>query len=116
MTSQHTPGPWIVDPADIEVPRYSLDARGNEDGDRVYTVIQDVADGWGIAEIDRFSPEGDNLANAALIAAAPVMLEALEDAARLVGLILAGDEAVDTADLEATYNGINAALAKAEGR
>jgi len=55
-------------------------------------------------------------ANAALIAATPDMELALEDAARLVGLILAGDEAVDTADIEATYAHINTALAKVEGR
>jgi hypothetical protein len=100
MEAKHTPGPWEVlpidDPTRPNAP-FLIDAQDNT------RIIAEVSD-------------PDARANAALIAAAPVMLEALEDAARLVGLILAGDEAVDTADLEATYNGINAALAKAEGR
>jgi ATP-dependent phosphoenolpyruvate carboxykinase len=98
MESKHTPGPWYVDTTDKEYP---------------YSICQDNEHGWGIAEVKTFAPVGSDKANAALIAAAPEMYEALVDAARLVGLILAGDEAVDVADMEATYNGISAALAKA---
>ena len=87
--SKHTPGPWHV-------------------GGTMSIFDKDSE--------ERIARDVQNPANAALIAAAPDMYEALDDAARLIGLILAGDEAVDTSDLEATYANINHALAKAEGR
>lgn len=60
MSISHTPGPWIVDPAE-DVP---------------LAVIQDTPDGFGVAEIVAQGPEGE--ADARLIAAAPDMLEALQ--------------------------------------
>jgi len=97
MESKHTPGPWDTQhTATLEWAQQSV----------VYAEGQE----WAVALV--YDGEHHE-ANAALIAAAPDMYEALVDAARLVGLILAGDEAVDVADMEATYNGISAALAKA---
>jgi len=66
---KHTPGPWIIDPAE----------------DLPLAVIQDVPNGYGIAEIYRANINNiaTAKANAALIAAAPDMLEALEAITKL---------------------------------
>ena len=63
MTTKHTPGPWKVDEAE----------------DLPLAVIEDTADGHGIAELGERNP--CSVANARLIAAAPDLLAALEQIA-----------------------------------
>lgn len=89
MENKHTPGPWYFTGTDT----FSINTWNDEDP---------------IGEIT----DPNARANAALIAAAPDMYEALNEAARLIGLILAGDEAVDTEDIENTYGIINTALTR----
>ncbi len=90
---KHTPGPWDYwsgyNPVD------ELEAQiTTEDGDIV------------IASYNRQIPEGE--ANARLLAAAPELLEALQDLDALRGPFPPSDEAVEAAWLKAT-----AAIAKA---
>jgi len=83
--SEHTPGPWIID---------------SDDGD----IIEVVSGDYFIADVHRLEPKDEWRANARLIAAAPELLEALEE---LVDLY----EYEDNVSRDA-----RAAIAKARGR
>jgi len=131
--SKHTPEPWIVNEADNggEVANIFSDnpehdgayvcavwsdesATGNDGADE--ETPQYVTDAEAAANAERIVACVNGCAGIADPSAVKDMHYALDDAERLIGLILAGDEAVDAADIEATFGGINAALAKAEGR
>ena len=62
---KHTPGPWFIDTTNSAAP---------------FGICQDSENGWGIAEVKTFAPEGTDAGNARLIAAAPELLEACEKA------------------------------------
>ena len=66
---QHTPGPWFVDTTNPDAP---------------FGICQDVENGWGIAEVKTFAPEGSDTANARLIATAPEQHDLLIEAVDLV--------------------------------
>ena len=95
MTDKHTPGPWVVLNAGATVSRYGY-------ADSAET-IADV----------RHKPDGESAANAALIAAAPELLEALRGmidyAASEIGI--EPEEAVG-----GHFKAARAAIAKAESR
>lgn len=91
MSTEHTPGPWIT----------SYDGSINTDAGTFIC-------GFRWDSYKEFT-EGNNSANARLIAAAPDMLEALEDARQLVVNIL---EIPETDDV---VIGIDDAIAKARG-
>lgn len=69
MSAQHTPGPWHV----ISTREDELKVKGPED-----EWVCDCADGFWSDETDAWIMADDSKANAALIAAAPELLEALE--------------------------------------
>jgi hypothetical protein len=113
MKYEHTPEPWVNKGA------------GNIRSTATDQGIALVGTTWGdgavshnqnIANAERIVACVNGCAGIADPSAVKDMHYALDDAERLIGLILAGDEAVDAADIEATFGGINAALAKAEGR
>ena len=96
MTHTHTPGPWRID--------------GNDD--LPLAVIEDNEDGTGICEIGERTPL--NLANAALIAAAPEMLAALQliaDSVTFTGMSQAAP-----LQLDAVIKVAKAAIARATGQ
>lgn len=70
-TAKHTPGPWVID-TDTSTPNHSTMIRDNQ-------LRQ-------ICEINRYLDVKNDLANTRLISAAPEMLEALEDALRLIAV------------------------------
>ena len=107
----YTPGPW-------EIKNNGKDIFGPLGGDSGDGVKADPTDGWHIAEIQRtptFSELGEvelgapREANAHLIAAAPDLLEALEEAVFWNGIDDEGVSAVWRDKAEA-------AIAKAEGK
>lgn len=72
---------------------------------------------WGghnVADLGEYATADHDLA--ALFASAPDMYWTLVDAARLLGLFLAGDEAVLDRDMDALHRRVSAVLAKIEGR
>lgn len=72
---------------------------------------------WGgrnVADLGEYKTADHDLA--ALFAAAPDMYWTLVNAAHLLGLFLAGDEAVNDGEIDAMYREMNAVLAKVEGR
>lgn len=93
--TEHTPGPWYMTPARKPVPAGGSDflihtAGGGADNGHIAEVFQYQ---------DRDHQDGPAEANACLIAAAPALLEALEEATqRLIGL----ERSIATDDLE-TY-------------
>lgn len=100
MSSQHTPGPWLI-------------GRGAD----FYPIVHTAPDtfspsGQGVAHVTKRPMCQEHTANAALIAAAPDMLEALRE------LVIAAEAAGwDLDDLNAPIlNAARAAIAKAEGR
>ena len=95
--SKHTPGPWVVDPANP-----NLVAR---DGD-VYEYICEVSPSVFSNSTHSYDQE---CANARLIAVAPELLEALKELMEYAGII---EERCDTV----ATNKARAAIAKAEGK
>lgn len=94
--AQHTPGPWAICTLPGAVPEYG-----------VYSEVS--ASGCDLALV-RFRGDGETEANAALIAAAPAMLEALGD------LLVVFESLVPVAGNHACYRAACAAIAQAEGR
>lgn len=90
MNTKHTAGPWKIDDA-LDLP---------------LAVIQDNEMGEGIAELGERTPE--NEANARLIAAAPELLEALQEMMSRYGSKNSGFDNEETAKARA-------AIAKAKG-
>jgi hypothetical protein len=111
--SGHTPGPWELVPE-------SDDHEGSLFVVSEYEVKNGCASAHWIAECDLQEDEGQNRANARLIAAAPDLLEAatemLTELRRLRDSSPAEwDELVDVGLCNA-WDGIKAAIAKAEGK
>ncbi len=74
MTDKHTPGPWKVD------------------GESVREVDTDDVIAQPGDNFSAVNPSQTLVANAKLIAAAPALLEALEDAKRVIGNLIASIE------------------------
>lgn len=91
MKSKHTPGPWTV--AVVANVAYVQDSRAR----------------WDVCEVRPYDPNFEREANIRLIAAAPLMLEALKHARALVQAADLGPSS-DTA-----LRMYDAAIAKAEG-
>ncbi len=68
MRPKHTPGPWVINGDEIHDRKMHRDEHGAWIGDRPNRIVT----------IDYIMPEETADANAALIAAAPELLEALE--------------------------------------
>lgn len=117
--AQHTPEPWFVDTSNPDAP---------------FGICQDVENGWGIAEVSTFAPEGTDAANAARIVACVNGCAGIDPAAvgdMLAALVLceqalsdiigAADngEAYTAEELEkhfiGDYNAAHAAIARATG-
>ncbi|MCY1299991.1 hypothetical protein D9M71_67300 [compost metagenome] len=104
--NKHTPGPWEVVGQHVYTKLGAVNAHGSKASE---------SDGWNIATIcpwactnaddeDEDMPVTEVMANAALIAAAPDLLEALEAVVRVA------DRATDEFDMA------RAAIAKARGK
>ncbi len=91
MTQKHTPGPWTLIDSSEEI------------------VILDK-DGFTICN---FQDVSNDEANAALIAAAPDLLEALKDTKRSIEFMPKG---IGRGAMAPLYEQVCAAIAKAEGR
>lgn len=107
--NKHTPGPWFVqadvDPTDLE--------RGyhyNKSGDRPYCAVVG-ADGNVICDNCEYYPAPMDLKNAALISAAPDLLEALDKIMDL-GIV---EEQLDWPELAEALAAAGLAIAKARG-
>jgi hypothetical protein len=101
MTTQHTPGPWIVDVAqDSDGTIHSVDVR-------------EAAYGLFVAAVEAHTDEhADVMANARLIAAAPDLLAALR-AIEAMPMTLQGD---DWHCIQRMQQEASAAIARAEGK
>ena len=93
--SKHTPGPWV--------------ASCNEFGEWWVSASLVIA---GVVSNDGYTQSPNIEADAHLIAAAPELLEALED---LLGLSYIADHAMDYEELEAARSAASDAIAKARG-
>jgi len=112
--NKHTPGPWIVNEADNggEVANIFSD-NPEHDGAYVCAVWSDesaTGNDGADEETPQYVTDAEANANAALIAAAPDMYEALEAVRAIIPQHNAGTPWARAADK------IHAALAKAEGR
>jgi len=85
--STHTPGPWVI-----------YDERAAHGSRLIYSSSE-----YGVGEVWDINNNGENKANAHLIAAAPELLEALEYARRFL----------KSEDVDTVY--IDTAIAKAKG-
>ena len=92
METKHTPGPWSLD------------------GDGVRALVRDAS--GVIVAVRHRMPGHKNEANMRLIAAAPALLEALEDLASLAEVAM---REVGEYDIEAELADARAAIAKATG-
>lgn len=98
--SEHTPGPWKVNPQTFNPERaYSIEASEEVDGEIV-------------AEVLGGGPEDLIKADARLIAAAPELLEAAQECARLAEFT-AGDVSTDPQKAEETALTIRTRLREA---
>lgn len=103
MTQKHTPGPWKIQPNNRR-----------EDNRKYITIIRDIGSMPRICEIDENYEEEPELdvANARLIAAAPLLLGALEEARDFIR----GFEDDEMQEgMEALMNLINKAINQAIG-
>lgn len=110
-TAQHTPGPWNVTRIAYDI------ARGIDSGVREVKAVRNGGYKRYIADVRSIDSQGiDNTeANAALIAAAPDMLEALRAASEWLNDM--GCEHNETEpDRRCTVCIVNQAITKAEGR
>lgn len=97
-TPKHTPGPWTARPAEDT-------ARDSGHGFEI-TSAHDECFKWHVAGTWSELPEGQEAANARLIAMAPELLIALEHAA--AELYVCADE-IDDKDMKAVFEGWGAA-------
>ena len=106
MKTQHTPGPWKLS----NVPTI-------ENGMTSYHVFAPVSSGYVIARTGQSSVEGtlaEAQENARLLAAAPDLLEALQNARNVLAGLATGDLKEITPDSPA-LRAARAAIAKATG-
>lgn len=95
-TTKHTPGPWTYSE--------SMGYIGTDEG-----VICKIASSTGQAGIGKNIVASEQKANARLIAAAPVMYEALKDALACI------EQSLTRKEINVRRDRINAALSQAEG-
>lgn len=97
--AKHTPGPWFARPEDDSSGRFE---------------VKDESGAWVARVHFRNGPDdGEGASNAALIAAAPGMLEALRHVERL---LLHGENPGENGEGYAAHlDAVRAAIAKAEG-
>ena len=101
MTDKFTPGPWR-----------SI-SHGSREVQRPYVISET---GIILADCNAESSDGENEANARLIAAAPDMFRALEHARFVIGIFVSEDYPdFKHEDYPAFFADIDAALAKARG-
>lgn len=115
--TEHTPGPWEVVGQHVFTKLGATNAHGSKASDR---------DGWNIATItpwsctnqddeEEYMPVSEVMANAALIAAAPELLEALESICAMQARNY-GDATQTHLDLPYLTDKARAAIAKARGQ
>ena len=99
MSAKHTPGPWLTD-------------RGNVHTGQIATIHHCLNNDWVEIWTDKWAEtglgEGEQEANARLIAAAPELLDALTE-------IVAAADGDGWKQLDATFAAARAAIAKATG-
>lgn len=106
---KHTPGPWRYDDKTGDSGGLVVWAEG---GDRVARVCWDSCD-------EQSEALSETEPNARLIAAAPELLEALQDAMKLIDVMMPGVRCIPLQDYAALNNTpikARAAIAKATGR
>lgn len=99
---KHSPAPWKFRP----VPFDSMDGKTS------YWI--DLENGAPIADVRR-RPDDEHVANARLIAAAPELLNQLDNAETLIVALVAGEE-IPPALLENTLYEIHQAIVKVKGQ
>ena len=72
MADKHTPGPWNIGSSDLPVSRMSIHCKGHKDSCHSTVALMVSRGAIGISH-------GEEFANARLIAAAPDLLEVLEE-------------------------------------
>lgn len=103
MNAKHTPGPWMYSGAGSIKRDYT--AIGCTDGETIATA-------WGHSNSGFFVSEEEKEANARLIAAAPELLEALQEAISLIESIDGRDNSCDP---RSDISDLKAVVAKAMG-
>ena len=103
MNAKHTPGPWNIGSSDLPVSRMSIHCKGHKDSCHSTVALMVSRGAIGISPDEEF-------ANARLIAAAPELLEALEDCVAVMDRELAGLKAI-----QPELSSARAAIAKATG-
>jgi len=101
MKAMHTPGPWKVNR------KYKMSVETCADGQGVNLIAE-------CSDPDGFRSAGEDQANAILIAAAPELLAALENAANVLAGIATGDLKTIGKDSPALVQA-RSAIAKAKG-
>ena len=101
--SKWTPGPWNIGSSDLPVSRMSIHCKGHKDSCHSTVALMVSRGVIGISHDEEF-------ANARLIAAAPELLEALEDCVAVMDRELAGLKAI-----QPELSSARAAIAKATG-
>ena len=103
MDAKYTPGPWNIGSSDLPVSRMSIHCGGHKDSCHSTVALMVSRGVIGISHDEEF-------ANARLIAAAPELLEALEDCVAVMDRELAGLKAI-----QPELSSARAAIAKATG-
>ena len=101
--SKWTPGPWNIGSSDLPVSRMSIHCKGHKDSCHSTVALMVSRGVIGISHDEEF-------ANARLIAAAPELLEALEDCVAVMDRELAGLKVI-----QPELSAARAAIAKATG-
>ena len=101
--SKWTPGPWNIGSSDLPASRLSIHCKGHKDSCHSTVALMVSRGVIGISHDEEF-------ANARLIAAAPELLEALEDCVAVMDRELAGLKVI-----QPELSAARAAIAKATG-
>lgn len=104
MKTQHTAGPWRVCQPYTNRNVFPI---GHDRQDGATDILGEVNGIGGTEQEDR--------SNARLIAAAPELLEALEQCQRYIGLLIDTPQKVTDIDWKTLHNQARAAILKAEG-
>lgn len=115
MSTTHTPGPWRVMPCPVNAGRHPLhDQRWIATADAVVEFGHDPRSWWLESGFLICEMRDGHLGNAPLIAAAPDLLAALENARNVLAALATGDlEGIDRDS--AALAQARAAIAKAKG-